>query len=83
MIEITDEAFHQWKQNDCTISLIKLIDSLIDKGEKSIVGHVLGKEHIDIESLSIYKGELLGLDILQKAILDKNTLEMEAEDEME
>ena len=78
---ISDEAFHQWKQNDCTVSLLKLIEDLIEAGKKSITGHILGSQHVDIELLNIYKGELLGLDKLQGAILDKETLE--GEDEVE
>ena len=84
-MKISDEAFHQWKQNDCTVGLIKLLNDSIEIGENSILGYIKSTSDISVSRLAFYKGVLNNLIEVQEAIQNKATLEadMEGEDEVE
>jgi hypothetical protein len=73
---ISDHAYHQWKQHDCTKALLMLLDDGLDVADKSILGHVQGNNEINVNELNRLKGGYYTAHEIKHAVLNKKQLEV-------
>lgn len=75
-IIISDQIFHNWKQNDCTKAVIKVIDDIISRQERVIANYVVSAAEININSLYQMRGVANLAKELAQIIQEKDTLEI-------
>jgi hypothetical protein len=73
--EISNQVFNNWKNHDCTKSLIKIIDDCVETIKKLSLKELEGVSKINVDQLYFCRGGKYIAEQIKEKLLNKQELE--------